>query len=330
MKPFHSRTLAEEAEVRRVELLYERLPSAVVASLVGILLCFVVLFDTIGLDVLKAWAAFMLSMLAVRVWTWYMFGRADRQPTRIRRWEGLFAAGAFFSSLGWGALFGPLYPPTTHPDLQVFIFLLTVVVTYNGAVFLAASNVTFWLFIVPIMLPAIIHYTNVLNRQPTWTVAAAMSCVAVLILVQRTLYASSIQNLRRNTEVETLLAEQEAIFDSSPLGIAVIENKHLVKCNARFAELLGRRLQELAGSRIEDHFASIAEAGQFIVDSAAAFDRGLLAQGMYRLRRADGSQIWAEFSGRKMAGGTTHGIWMIADVTLRVALELQEQGRDSA
>jgi PAS domain S-box-containing protein len=51
---------------------------------------------------------------------------------------------------------------------------------------------------------------------------------------------------------------------------------------------------------------------------------------MYRLRRADGSQFWAEFSGRKMAGGTTHGVWMIADVTLRVARERQGQGCDPA
>jgi PAS domain S-box-containing protein len=48
---------------------------------------------------------------------------------------------------------------------------------------------------------------------------------------------------------------------------------------------------------------------------------------MYRLRRADGSEFWAEFSGRKMAGGPTHSVWMIADVTLRVANEQRAQAR---
>ena len=328
MSPFHSRVLSDEAEVRRIELLYERLPSAVVAALIGILLCSAVLFDTIGLDVLKAWAAFMLSVLAVRVWVWYMFGRADRQPTRMRRWEGLFALGAFFSSLGWGALFGPLYPSPDHLDLQVFVFLLAVVVSFNGAVFLSASNITFWLFVTPIMLPAIIHYTGALGRQPQWTVAAAIGCIAVLILVQRTLYASATQNLRRSTEAESLLAEQEAIFDSSPLGIAVIEDKCIVKCNTRLAEILGCRLTDLSGSRVADHFANAAEAAQFSVDSVSAFERGGLAQGMYRLRRADGSQLWTEFSGRRMTGGGAHSVWMIADVTLRVAREHKDQFRD--
>jgi PAS domain S-box-containing protein len=324
-----SRTLSDDAEVRRIELLYERLPTSVVASLIGILLCFLVLFDTVGLDSLKAWAAFMLSMLAVRIWVWYMFGRADRQATQMRRWEGLFALGAFFSSLGWGALFGPLHP-ATHQDLHIFIFMLVLGVAFSGAVFLAASNATFWLFIAPIILSATVHYTGALHRHPSWTVAAAMGFLAVLVLVQRTLYASATHFLRRSTSAESLLAEQEAIFDSSPLGIAVIENKRIVKCNARLAELLGCRLMELTGARIDDHFASATEAGQFLVDSAGAFDRGLLAQGMYRLHRADGTQFWAEFSGRKMAGGTGHGVWMIADVTLRVARDRQGPEGESA
>ena len=105
----------------------------------------------------------------------------------------------------------------------------------------------------------------------------------------------------------------------------MIENRQLVKCNARLAEMLGRRIQELAGSRVEEHFANAAEAAQFLVDSSKAFERGNQAQGMYRLRRADDSQFWAEFSGRRMAGATSHAVWMIADVSLRVARERKEQ-----
>ena len=325
MGPFFSRRLSDDAEVRRVELLYERLPSGMVAVLTGVLLCFVVLFETISLNVLKAWTAYMLSIVAVRMWTWYMFGRTERHVTLMRRWEGLFAIGAFFTGLGWGALFGPLYPPHSQPDLQVFIFLLILAVGFNGAVYLAASHVTFWLFTLPVMLPAILHFSDLLNREPRWTVAASTAALGMLVLVQRTLYGWSTRNLQRSSVAESLLAEQEAIFESSPLGIAVIENKQLVKCNARLAEMLGRRIQELEGSRVEEHFANAAEAAQFIVDSGKAFERGNQAQGMYRLRRADDTQFWAEFSGRRMAGATAHAVWMIADVSLRVARERKEQ-----
>ncbi len=68
----------------------------------------------------------MLSVLAARIAIRYMFGLNDRRIETIHRWEWLFAAGAFFTSLGWGALFGPLYPPATHPDSQMLVALTSV------------------------------------------------------------------------------------------------------------------------------------------------------------------------------------------------------------
>lgn len=328
MDSLFSQNLGGDAEVRRVEMLFERLPSSIVVALIGIFLCFLVLFDSIPLEILKGWAAFMLSVSAVRVWIWYVFGKADRQSKSIHRWEWLFAAGAFLTSVGWGALFGPLYPPPTHPDAQMFVALMVVITAFTGSVFLALSNVTFWLFIIPTLAPAIAHYAFTLGHEAQWPITAAACCIAVFIIVQRTLYKSATSHLKRSTEAESVLAEQQAIFESSPMGIAVIDNKRVIKCNARLGELLGRRIQERTASRIDDHFASAAEAVQFLSDSSSAFDKGHLAQGMYRLRRADGSQFWAELSGRKMAGGATHGVWMIADVTLRVANERRSQIRD--
>ncbi len=330
MKTPFSRKLSGDAEVRRIEMLYERLPSGAVAASIGVFLCFVVLFDTIGLGILKAWTAYMFSVLAVRIWIWHMFGKADRQSSHIRRWEWVFAVGALLTSTGWGALFGPLYPPATNPDAQIFIVLSVIVISFSGAVFLALSSMTFYLYTIPVLLPAFAHYASGAGQMAPWALTAAAGCIAVLILVQRTLYRSATDNLQRSTEAESLLEEQQAIFESSPLGIAVIDNKQVVKCNARLGDMLGRRIQELTTASLQEHFVSVEEANQFLTDRANAFDRGHLAQGMYRLRRADGSQFWAEFSGRKMAGGPAHSVWMIADVTLRVANEQRTQPRDQA
>jgi PAS domain S-box-containing protein len=330
MKSFFSKKLSNDAEIRRVEVLFESLMSSVVVSLIGIFLCFLVLFETAGVALLKIWAAYLLSVLAARIAIRYMFGTNDRRIETIHRWEWLFAAGAFLNALGWGALFGPLYPPATHPDAQMFVALMVVITAFTGSVFVALSNITFWLFIIPTLTPAIVHYAATLGGQAQWPVTVAACCIAVFIIVQRTLYRSSTDGLQRSTEAELLLAEQEAIFDSSPMGIAVTDGKRLVKCNARLGELLGRRIQDLTASRMDEHFVSVAEAGQFFADSKTAFDHGHLAQGMYRLRRADGTQFWAELSGRKMPIGMTHSIWMIADVTLRIANEERARQRDPA
>ncbi len=78
--------------------------------LIGVFLCALVLFGTVDLDILKAWAVYMLSVMGVRAWIWYMFSKADRDSETVNRWEWLFAFGALLTGLGWGALLGPLYP----------------------------------------------------------------------------------------------------------------------------------------------------------------------------------------------------------------------------
>lgn len=325
MKSFFTQKLSDDAEIRRVEVLFAGMVSGIAVSLIGVFLCILVLFETAGVALLKIWGTYMLSVLAVRIAIRYMFSVSDRQVETVHRWEWLFAFGTFLNALGWGALFGPLYPPATHTDAQMFIALMVVITAFTGSVFIALSNITFWLFIIPTLTPAILHYATTLGDKAQWPVTAAACCIAVFIIVQRTLYRASTDSLRRSTEAELLLAEQQAIFDSSPIGIAVTDGKRVVKCNVRLGEMLGRRIQDLTSSPIDDHFASVAEAAQFFADSQAALDRGHLAQGMYRMKRADGTEFWAELSGHRMAAAMPHNVWMIADVTLRIANERRAQ-----
>jgi PAS domain S-box-containing protein len=330
MNSFFSQKLTTEAEVRRVSTLYDRLPSTAIATLIGIFLCFLVLFGAVTLDILKVWAAYMLSVLAMRAGLWYLFRRADRSSETIYRWEWACAFGALVSGLGWGALFGPLYPSGTHPDAQMFVALMVVITAFTGSVFVAQSNITFWAFIVPVLTPAVVHYTATLGQQAQWPVTAAACCIAVFVVVQRTLYLSATRMLSRCTQAEAALALQEAIFESSPLGIAVTDGKKLLKCNMRLGELLGRRLQDLTVSRLDEHFVNVAEGDRFFTDSKAALDHGLPVQGTFRLKRADGTEFWAELTGHRMPAGMTHSIWMVADVSLRLANERKARQRDPA
>lgn len=330
MKRLFGPQLSADANLRRVRMLYARFPSGAVSALIGIFLCFVVLFDSLSLDLIKAWTVYMVSVLGARIWIWYMFENADPNGQTVRRWEWMFAAGALLTGLGWGALFGPLHPPTNHPEARIMIVLLVIVVGFAGAVFLALSRPSFWLFVSAALGPAIVHYLAVLGKQLQWPITAAVCCIVVLVLLQRTLHQSASLNLERSTEAEALLAEQHAIFDSSPLGIAMLDDTRIVKCNMRFAELLGRRIQDLTGAALPQQFHSPDEAAHFLADSTTAFDKGRVAQGMYRLRRADGTQFWAELSGRRMAGSGRHSVWMIADVTLRLANERRARPRPPA
>ena len=54
MKSLFSQELGAEAEVRLIEMLFDRLPSGVTSALISIFLCFLVLFETAGMSLLKA------------------------------------------------------------------------------------------------------------------------------------------------------------------------------------------------------------------------------------------------------------------------------------
>lgn len=329
MSLLFSSQLDRDAEIRRVEMLFAGLSASVIAALIGVFLCLLVLFETAGVALLKVWTGYMLSVLAARIVIRYMFSVSERRIETIRRWEWLYACGAFLTGLGWGALFGPLYPPATHPEAQLFVALMVVITAFAGTVFVALSNATFWLFIVPTLGPAVIHFAGGGGEQANWPVATAC-CVVVVVIVQRTLYRSTVRSLHDGTRAESLLAEQQAIFDSSPLGIAVTEDKRVVKCNMRLGELLGCRIQDIAGTRLEHHFADAAEVATFLDETLATLDRGQQAQGIYRMTRADGSGFWAELSGHRMPLGTRRSVWTIADVTPRIASETHARRIDPA
>ena len=329
MKALFGPPLSPDANLRRIRMLFGRLPSNVVAALIGVLLAFLVLFNLVAIDLLKTWAVYMVSVLAGRIWIWYMFTKADVLPESANRWEWLFAAGALLTGLGWGALFGPLFPPQPNYEARVMIILLVLVITFSGAVFVSSSTLTFWVFALSALTPAFIFLLTLVGQKLLWPLPATACCLIVLFLLQRAIHVADRENLERGTQAEILLAEQHAIFDSSPLGIAMLHDKRIVKCNIRFAELLGRRIQDLTGSTLLQQFQSPGEGERFHSESRAAFDKGRVAQGMYRLRRADGTQFWAELSGRRMAGGQDHSVWMVADVTLRIANERRIKPRQA-
>lgn len=305
----------ETPDVARIDYLFREIPPMVGASLLGLFLVFVFLFESIGAGLLKAWTAYMLSVLGVMLWLWHAHRNADITAQTVRRWEYAAACGALLMGLGWGSLGGPLYPVGSHAASD-FVVLMMVAVAFSAVTFMSMSLLCFFAIALPSMVPIGLH---ILQESPDWLGGPQLGMVVlfgVLLTLQRSQFAIIMDNLRRRVESETLLEEQQAIFQSTSQGIAVVCGGHIVKSNQRLGEILGRRLQDLYALGFAEHFVDRAEFERTAAESQAAFGRNLNYHGVVRLRRADGSEFPAELSGRRMHGADDgRSVWMIGDVT---------------
>ena len=315
-------TLREALAVARLKLLFSKVPTGIVSALVGVFVLFVLLLDMLGADKAKAWAAYMLGVLGFRGWLWYMAQSAHLTGATVRRWEAALAVSALLMGVGWAQL-SILYFPDVAIYGRFMLVTAAIVVALSGTATYGLSHAAFWAVTLPTLLPAFyrFHYASVADGVwPAYTLALCIMTLGLVAMLQLSQRSSMLENLRRRIESEALLAEQNAIFQSTTLGIAVLEQGQLVKANGRFGEMLGRRVHELLELPLETHLANRAELDALLGNSNEMFLKGKSFHGAYRLRRADGSEFWAEMSGRRMEGsGPERSVWLIGEAPLRRA-----------
>ena len=139
--------------------------------------------------------------------------------------------------------------------------------------------------------------------------------------------------------LEQSTAELGAVFDAALIGIAVLRERRIVRCNPRFEELTGHVPGELVGKSIrvvyptDDAFDAMAGIYQ-------AMGNGSPHRREEELKRRDGSLFWARISGRILDPGrpAAGSLWLIEDISaereaadrLRAALAEQEMIFDNA
>jgi PAS domain S-box-containing protein len=303
-------------EQQRIGALFVRFPASLISALVGILLTFVVMLPAARPDLIKAWAAFMLATLGLRGWTWYMFRNTDPDLLLARRWEWMYAFGMGLTGLGWALLNGPLYPVV--PSLQGLVMMMTVFVALTGMIYSSVSHMATLLFVLPTLLSAIIRFVEA-SQASVGSLFGATGCAIVTAVIYRSLNKFSVEQIRRQVESDALLAEQQAIFQSATMGIGVVKDERIIKCNQRLGELVGHRLQKLQSMPLDGLFFDQVEYAGFREEIRRNFEADQPVQTVQRMLRGDGSHFWAELSGRQMQGDSKgRSVWLVADVTMRV------------
>ncbi len=139
--------------------------------------------------------------------------------------------------------------------------------------------------------------------------------------------------------LEQSTAELGAIFDAALIGITVLRERRIVRCNPRFEELFGYGSGEMAGKSIAVTFCSDAE----FTAIAAVYQElrdGTPHRREQMLKRKDGATFWARISGRAFDASQplAGSVWLVEDISdereaeakVRQALAEQEMIFDNA
>ena len=304
-------------ETKRINALYANTTSSLISLAVGVALAAVVLAPTANPAILKPWVVYMLSVLTLRVCLWFMHRSSAGDTQSARRWEFGYAFTMLLAGIGWGALSGPLYPESTL--LQVFVLVLTLITAFSGAVYSAVSRLSFILFALPTIVPSTVRY--VLTIDPNYQLLGFIACFVgafVLVNVHHALARFAIRQLRHEVEIEALLVEQEAIFQTVTAGIVIVRNGKPIKCNTRLGEILGRSLKDIQSMPLTQLLTNTTDVDAIMAATVAALKDGKPVYALHRMRHANGSEFWAELSGRRMRKDSSGDmIWLINDVGQR-------------
>lgn len=113
------------------------------------------------------------------------------------------------------------------------------------------------------------------------------------------------------------LQENQAIFDTAVLGIAVVENGHTLHANRKMEELFGHAPGSMTGLSVRALYPDADGWQAARLDTARDFAAGRVSVSERLLRRRDGVTFWGRLSGRPFdlddPGGRS--LWLVDDVT---------------
>ena len=120
-----------------------------------------------------------------------------------------------------------------------------------------------------------------------------------------------------------VLAEENLVLETLPVGVAFVENRVIVRCNQRLEQMLGYPPGELQGTSTRSLYHSgerWRQAGDGIYQRLAAGD---IAEDDARLVRVDGTPLWCRVLGRALdpAAAEASSIFAFSDAGERVAAE---------
>ncbi|MBV8030903.1 MAG: PAS domain S-box protein, partial [Betaproteobacteria bacterium] len=122
---------------------------------------------------------------------------------------------------------------------------------------------------------------------------------------------------------EALLAEEDLVLDTLPVGIAFLERRVVTRCNRRLEQMLGYGPGELQGKSTLAWFANEGRWQDAGESAYRGLHGGAIMEADARLTRKDGTKLWCSVLGRALdpSAPERSAIFTFADIDDRVAAE---------
>ncbi|MDD2741318.1 MAG: EAL domain-containing protein [Rhodocyclaceae bacterium] len=141
-----------------------------------------------------------------------------------------------------------------------------------------------------------------------------------------TSYTDITERKQAEARIVRLLEEQRLIFDNAHVGIIWAQQRRILSCNKRLADMfLFDSPQQLEGQITHLLHPSIEHWQKVGEEMYGELARKGFAQGEYEMRRQDGKPIWIMLSGRPLNSQNIHSgsIWVYVDITEKREQEAQ-------
>ena len=289
----------------RVSMLYRLSGTDVPIILVAASITAFAMWGYIGVNLIAMWFIWLGIASMVRYAMARIYRRRQPAADDAAQWENYFCLASALVGAGWGlALMLIGHTPASLQELTVTFLISSVAMGLPPS--LAPSPKAFTSFILPILAPMVAMLLTFGGGLNTSTALLMLVFATVLLglylsnhyaLIETLAYGHEntllLQKLRvAEKSLTAALAEQQLIFDTAAVGIAFVSQGAVVKCNRRFAELLGYAVDEIVGQSTRVWLQSDEDLTQ---PGSRAY--ALLAQGEHYsaellLRKKDGTPIW--------------------------------------
>lgn len=318
----HKRAISGRAKLESMRLLVSLARNTLPVSAFVVLVLAYWLRDLIDPVLILGWVGLMGALIAASLAIHARFSTSTRDVRDVNAWERRLTVTSIVNGSAWGALV-LLMIGLGEDNQRLFVVLTLATVALGATGVFAPSRPAFYGFVFPVMLPPALALIIMPAKSFALAGWSLLAYLALLALLHDLFHRSLMSTLLRRLESDALAQEQQVIFDTAAEAICFIKPHYMVKCNRRFADLLGYSIKQIVGRPSWAWHTNSAEWRRIARECEPVMREGRAYTTVTELKRRDGSRFHAEITGRavdpdNLALGM---VWMGEDITDRLRTE---------